>query len=108
MRGLFRYFNSLPEVIRLTVMMCTQFSLALRQVEDLLSERGIDTCRETLRFWWNRFGPMLAAATRLESGLLAYKNGTRRCQRGLDSLLSSPAFEKCSSLLRRDQVVCVA
>ncbi|MAH83104.1 MAG: hypothetical protein CBB68_01160 [Rhodospirillaceae bacterium TMED8] len=32
-------------------------------VEDLLSERGIDICRETVRFWCNRFGPMFAAKT---------------------------------------------
>ena len=32
----------------------------LRQVEDILFERGIDICHETVRFWWNRFGPMFA------------------------------------------------
>ena len=36
MRNLFRYFNSSPEVIRLTVMMYVRYSLSLRQVEDLL------------------------------------------------------------------------
>ncbi len=34
------------------------------QVEDLLFERGIDICHETVRFWWNRFGPMFAAEIR--------------------------------------------
>ena len=29
-------------------------------MEDLLFERGIDICHETVRFWWNRFGPMFA------------------------------------------------
>jgi putative transposase len=57
----FRYFNSSPEVIRLAVMM---YPLSLRQVEDLLFERGIDICHETVRFWWNRFGPMFAAEIR--------------------------------------------
>jgi transposase-like protein len=38
--------------------------LSLRQVEDLLSERGIDICHETVRFWWNRFGPMFVAEIR--------------------------------------------
>jgi len=28
----------------------------LRQVEDLLFERGIDICHEKVRFWWNRIG----------------------------------------------------
>jgi putative transposase len=38
--------------------------LSLRQVEDLLSERGIDICHETVRFWWNRFGPLFVAEIR--------------------------------------------
>ena len=64
MQNPFRYFNSSPEVIRLAVMMCVRYPLSLRQVEDLLHERGIDICHETFRFWWNRFGPMFAAAIR--------------------------------------------
>ena len=60
MRNPFRYFNSSPEVIRLTVMMYIRYPLSLRQVEDMLFERGIDICHETVRFWWNRFGPMFA------------------------------------------------
>ncbi|TXG83559.1 MAG: IS6 family transposase [Thermomicrobiales bacterium] len=38
--------------------------LPLRNVEDLLFERGIDVCHETVRLWWNRFGPMFAADIR--------------------------------------------
>jgi putative transposase len=64
MRNPFRYFNSSPAVIRLTVMMYIRYPLSLRQVEDLLFERGIDICHETVRFWWNRFGPMFAAEIR--------------------------------------------
>jgi transposase-like protein len=64
MHNPFRYFNSSPEVIRLAVMMYIRYPLSLRQVEDLLFERGIDICHETVRFWWNRFGPMFAAAIR--------------------------------------------
>ena len=64
MRNPFRYFNSSPEIIRLAVMMYIRFPLSLRQVEDLLSERGIDICHETVRFWWNRFGPLFAAEIR--------------------------------------------
>ena len=60
MQNPFRYFNSLPEVIRLAVMMYVRFPLSLRQVEDLRSERGIDICHETVRYWWNRFGPLFA------------------------------------------------
>ncbi|HEU4634694.1 MAG TPA: IS6 family transposase [Edaphobacter sp.] len=60
----FRCFNSSPEVIRLVVMMYVRFPLSLRNVEDLLFERGIDICHETVRFWWNRFGPMFAGDIR--------------------------------------------
>ena len=60
----FRYFHSSPEVIRLVVMMYVRFPLSLRNVEDLLFERGIDLCHETVRLWWNRFGPLFAADIR--------------------------------------------
>ena len=60
----FRYFNSSPDIIRLAVMMYVRYPLSLRQVEDLLHERGIDICHETVRFWWNRFGPMFAPEIR--------------------------------------------
>ncbi len=60
----FRCFNSSPEVIRLVVMMYVRFPLSLRNVEDLLFERGVDISHETVRFWWNLFGPLFAADIR--------------------------------------------
>lgn len=60
----FRWFDSSPEVIRLVVMMYVRYPLSLRNVEDLLFERGIDICHETVRLWWNRFGPMFASEIR--------------------------------------------
>jgi putative transposase len=60
----FPYFHSSPEVIRLVLMMYVRFPLSLRNVEDLLSERGIYICHETVRHWWNRFGPLFAADIR--------------------------------------------
>jgi len=51
-------------VIRLVVLMYVRFPLSLRNVEDLLFERGIDICHETVRHWWNRFGPLCAADVR--------------------------------------------
>jgi len=60
----FRRFNSSPEVIWLVVLMYVRFPLSLRNVEDLLFERVIDLCHETVRFWWNRFGPLFAADIR--------------------------------------------
>jgi putative transposase len=65
MKNSFRYFNSSPEVIRLTVMLYIRYPLSLHQVEDILFERGIDTRHETVRFRWNRFGPTFAAKIRM-------------------------------------------
>ena len=45
-------------------MMYVRFPLSLRNVEDLLHERGIEISHETVRYWWNRFGPMFAAEIR--------------------------------------------
>jgi len=64
MQNPFRYFNSSPEVIRLVVMIYLRYPLSLLQVEGILSERGIDICHETVRFWCNRFGPLFAAEIR--------------------------------------------
>ena len=64
MHNPFRYFNSSPEVIRSAVMLYVRYPLSLRQVEDLLFERGIAICYETVRYWWNRFGPLFAAEIR--------------------------------------------
>ena len=64
MHSPFKYFNSSPEVIRLAVMLYVRYPLSLRNVEDLLAERGIDICHETERLWWNRFGPLFAAEIR--------------------------------------------
>jgi putative transposase len=60
----FRYFKTSPEIIRLAVMMYVRYPLSLRNVEGLLHERGIDICHKTVRYWWNRFGPMFAAEIR--------------------------------------------
>jgi len=53
-----RYFKTSPEIIRLAVIMYVRFPLSLREVEDLLHERGIDVSYETVCAWWNRFGPL--------------------------------------------------
>lgn len=52
---IFRYFKTSPEIIRLAVMMYVRYPHSLRNVEDLLHERGIDVKHETVRFWWNWF-----------------------------------------------------
>jgi transposase-like protein len=49
MRNPLRFYKTSPDVIRLAVMMYIRFPLSLRQVEDLLHERGIDVSYETVR-----------------------------------------------------------
>jgi len=72
----FKYFRTSREIIRLAVMMYIRFPLSLRNVEDLLHERGIDISHESVRFWWNRFGPMFAA------GILKWLiEGMKSCRR---------------------------
>ena len=48
----------------MVVMIYVRYLLSLRNVGDLLFERGIDICHKTVRLWWNRFGPMFAAEIR--------------------------------------------
>jgi putative transposase len=60
----FYRFNSSPKIIRLAGMLYVKYPLSLRNVEDLLAAQGIDVSYETVRFWWDRFGPMLAAEIR--------------------------------------------
>ena len=56
----FKYFKTSPETIKLAVMYYIRYPLSLRQVEDILHERGIDICHETVRYWWNKFGSLFA------------------------------------------------
>ena len=60
----FRYFKTSPEIIQLSVMMYIRFPLSLRNVEDILHERGIDICHETIRQWADRFGTYFASKIR--------------------------------------------
>jgi putative transposase len=63
-RSPFKYFKTSPEIIRLAVMLYVRFPLSLRNVEDLLHERGIEVSHEMVRFWWQRFRPMFATEIR--------------------------------------------
>jgi putative transposase len=44
------YFKTSAEIIRLAVMMYVRFPLSLRNVEDLLHQRGVDIRDESVRF----------------------------------------------------------
>ena len=48
----------------MVVMLYVRYPLSLRNVEDLLHERGVDICHETVRKWVDRFGPMFAGTIR--------------------------------------------
>ena len=60
----FKYFKTSPNIIRLAVKYYVRYLLSLRQVEDILHERGIDICHETVRFWVDRFGSKFARKIR--------------------------------------------
>lgn len=59
----FRYFKTSPKIIQLQVMN-VRFQLSLRNAEDLLHERGIDICHESVRLWVVQFGPIFAGKIR--------------------------------------------
>ena len=68
----FKYFKTSPDIIRLAVMYYARYPLSYRQVEDILQERGIDICYETVRNWVERFG-------------LLFANNIRRKRKGIHS-----------------------
>ena len=53
-----------PEIIRQAIWLYLRFTLSLRDVEDLLAERGITVSYESIRRWIMHFGPMIAADLR--------------------------------------------
>jgi len=55
-----RYFKTSPETIQLAVRLYVRFPLSLRNVEDLLHERGVDVSYESVRYWWHKFGSQFA------------------------------------------------
>jgi putative transposase len=57
----FRYFKTSLEIIQLAVMLYVRFPLSLRNVDDLLHERGVNVSYESVRYWWHRFGSQFAS-----------------------------------------------
>src|SRR5205823_4367167 len=53
-----------PEIIQHAVWLYLRFTLSLRDIEELLAERGIDVSHETIRRWVAVFGPMIARRLR--------------------------------------------
>jgi hypothetical protein len=60
----YRGYRIPPEIIQQANWLYLRFTLSLRDVEDLLAERGIMVSYETVRRWVNHFGPMIAADLR--------------------------------------------
>ncbi|GAC1575864.1 MAG: hypothetical protein NVS3B5_07130 [Sphingomicrobium sp.] len=66
------------------VILYIRFSLSLRNVEDLLFKRGYDLCQETVRVWWNWFGPLFAVEIRRKR--VNYMRGLRHWRWHLDEM----------------------
>jgi putative transposase len=49
-----------PDLIQRAVWLYLRFTLSLRDVEDILAERGIEVSYEAIRCWVDRFGPQIA------------------------------------------------
>ena len=60
----FKRYRFPAEVIRYAVWLYFRFSLSLRDIEELLAQRGIAVSREAIRCWVNKFGPLIAANLR--------------------------------------------
>ncbi|MCX4530053.1 IS6 family transposase (plasmid) [Streptomyces sp. NBC_00841] len=60
----YRGFRFPPEVISHCVWLYHRFNLSLRDIEELMLERGIEVSHETVHQWTRRFGPAYAAALR--------------------------------------------
>ena len=58
------YAGYRPEIIQQAIWLSLQFTLSLRDVEDLAAERGVAVSYETVRRWVSHFGPMIAADLR--------------------------------------------
>ena len=67
-KGLYCRYRFPPEVIQYAVRLYHRFSLSLRDIEDLLAERGIQVSYETIRRWCIKFGSKYASRLRMNNG----------------------------------------
>ena len=70
MESLYRGHRFRSAIISHAVWQCHRFSLNLRDVEDLLAERGVTVCHEAIRNWCAKFGPADDRALRRRQGRL--------------------------------------
>ena len=64
----YRGFRFAKAMIQYAVWLYLWFTLSLRDVEELLAERGIVVTYETVRIWVARFGPLIASCLRRRRG----------------------------------------
>ena len=69
-KQLYHRYRFPPEIISHAVWLYFRFCLRLRDVEDLLAERGIAVSYETIHQCCNRFGPEYARKLKKRQGLL--------------------------------------
>jgi putative transposase len=69
-KSLYHGYRFPPEIISYTVWLYHRFCISLRDVEDLLAERGIVVSYETIRQWCNAFGPVYARRIKRSRGRL--------------------------------------
>ena len=56
----FKRYRFPPAIIRHAVWLYARFTLSYRDIEDLLTERGLDISYETVRRWFHKFGAPIA------------------------------------------------
>lgn len=53
-----------PQIIAHAVWLYARYNLSLREVEELMLDRGVDVSYETIRRWTAKFGPLIAHTLR--------------------------------------------
>jgi putative transposase len=61
---LYKRYRFPPEIIQYAVWLYHRFNLSHRDIEDLMSQRGIEVSYESIRLWCNKFGPRYAQRLR--------------------------------------------
>jgi transposase-like protein len=90
-KGSYSGYRFPPEIIQQAIWLYLRFTLSLRDVEDLLAERGVAVSYETVRRWVNHFGPMIAADLRKRR---LKPHTTRRRERKMQRFKSPGSAQK--------------
>ena len=66
--NLYKHHRFPPSVIQYAVWVYFRFNLSIRDVEDLLAQRGLIVSYEAIRLWVNKFGPKYAKKLKRKHG----------------------------------------